>query len=90
MNQNKFREDSQDPIGKICCLQENGFRCQQQAGKASYDKKTCHTIQQIQFHLDAYVIYLLIVNSYNYCLFILYEYYFIRLATVTFVIITRI
>lgn len=58
MNQNGFstgEEDSRGPIDKICCLQEDGFRCQRQAGNASYSKKIRNTVRQLKLHLDAVV-----------------------------------
>ncbi|XP_015376070.1 PREDICTED: histone deacetylase complex subunit SAP30 homolog [Diuraphis noxia] len=56
MNQNGFstgEEDSRGPLDKICCLQEDGFRCQRQAGNASYSKKIRNTVRQLKLHLDA-------------------------------------
>jgi hypothetical protein len=58
MNQNGFstgEEDSRGPLDKICCLQEDGFRCQRQAGNASYSKKIRNTVRQLKLHLDAVV-----------------------------------
>lgn len=58
MNQNGFstgEEDSRGSLDKICCLQEDGFRCQRQAGNASYSKKIRNTVRQLKLHLDAVV-----------------------------------
>ncbi|VVC40293.1 Hypothetical protein CINCED_3A009038 [Cinara cedri] len=55
MNQNGFstgEEDSKGPIDKFCCLQEDGLRCQRQAGNASYSKKIRNTVRQLKLHLD--------------------------------------
>ncbi|XP_001949619.1 histone deacetylase complex subunit SAP30 homolog [Acyrthosiphon pisum] len=56
MNQNGFstgEEESRGPLDMICCLQEDGFRCQRQAGTASYTKKIRDTVRQFKLHLDA-------------------------------------
>lgn len=55
MNPSKFstwREDTLDSNIKICCLQDDGLRCQQNAGNASYSKKLCNTVQQLKLILD--------------------------------------
>lgn len=94
MNQNGFstgEEDSRGPIDKICCLQEDGFRCQRQAGNASYSKKIRNTVRQLKLHLDAVVCLKLFL-----CLLIklyflnLIPILFFRLDISTFVIITKI
>lgn len=93
MNQNGFstgEEDSRGPIDKICCLQEDGFRCQRQAGNASYSKKIRNTVRQLKLHLDAVVCLKLFLGLTNNIFLNLITIIFFRLGISTFVIITRI
>jgi len=72
MNQNGFstgEEDSRGSLDKICCLQEDGFRCQRQAGNASYSKKIRNTVRQLKLHLDAVVCYYFNIIYYYLLLF---------------------
>ena len=72
MNQNGFstgEEDSRGPLDKICCLQEDGFRCQRQAGNASYSKKIRNTVRQLKLHLDAVVCYNILTCIYYFGVF---------------------
>lgn len=58
MNQNELttsKECSQDSIEKICCIQDTGVRCQQQAKNASYSKNIRKTVEKLNLHLDAVV-----------------------------------
>jgi len=58
MNPNELtpgKEYSQGPINNICCLQDNGVKCQQQAGNASYSKRIRKIVEQLNLHLDAVV-----------------------------------
>jgi len=96
MNQNGFstgEEDSRGPLDKICCLQEDGFRCQRQAGNASYSKKIRNTVRQLKLHLDAVVCYVMLLLFLCILLVILFSNlikYIFRRDTSIFVIITRI
>lgn len=43
-----------DSIDHICCLKENGLRCQQKAGNVTYNK-LISTVTELKLYLDPMV-----------------------------------
>lgn len=55
MNNNGFstgEEDSRGPADQICCLLDDGERCRNQAGNASYSKRIQKTVTQRRLKLN--------------------------------------